>query len=237
MTARTKAAQTNGPSSRGASSADPRQAPAATSFAEGMANSSPSAGAVPGPRSAGVELASKPAPAPKLRPAEQSFADALADGKGETMAFLQTVWEEPMDVLKITGEVFVEDELKSFVAGMDIANTVASLSPSKEVQAMTTFVTKPMANAVDMFAGVVVGDEDRVKEAMKDTVVEMATDVAMGEVADVAGIKTTDGRVAPTIINGDWGISKTAMETTKNNIVLNGIGTLLDSLGPSYDAD
>lgn len=205
--------------------------PPGSSFSAGMATNAPSAGAVQGPKSAGQtsQLSSQaPASSPQaaaappkdLYPAEVVFEEAIAAGKSTAMAFGTAVLKEPMNVIKIMGEEFVKDELKSFVAGMDLANEIAALSPNSNVQNMVTFGTAPLANLVDIYAGLVVGDPQRVKDAVVDTVKETATDIVIGEVTDAAGIKTHDNRVSPKLLNSKMKISDAGMKVTANNLII-----------------
>jgi hypothetical protein len=117
------------------------------------------------------------------------------------------------------GEAFVEDELRSFVKGMDLGNQVASLSPDPTVQKITTFVTKPIANLVDITAGLIVHDDERVKAGLVDTVVETSTDLATGRITDGLHIKTSDARVSPFLMNRSGAVSDAALTAAMNNVI------------------
>lgn len=153
------------------------------------------------------------------------FDSAKSGGASATSAFLKTMWEEPGDLALMFTQGFVESELEPMTKVMAAGGTAAGLLPHPGMQAAAKTLSG-MATGTDFAVGLLRGDEEKITKTVRDFAIEQV----VSGVAGGAGIKSSDGRVAPMLMKADGAISKAAAEIFVNNALVTGGTKFLQGL-------
>ncbi|MFZ5479015.1 MAG: hypothetical protein ACOZNI_19750 [Myxococcota bacterium] len=197
-------------------------APATGAFAP---NGAPSTSAVNTTGPSDTQLSAAPSnakPASNVDIANAAFQESLRDGSTNLGALWDATKASPKGVGRLFLEAFVDSKLEPLTAPMHLGSTIAGMSPDPGLQ-LGSSILGYSANAVDASVGLITGDEQKTACA--------ASDILTSAVLDGSGIKTQDGRVSPTYLNGDGGISEAGQEVLTNNLAITAGGEAAGAVG------
>jgi len=157
--------------------------------------------------------------------AELHFEMQRISGSGELSSFFSTLVNEPRGLGRIFLEEFANSDLEPFIAPFEQASDLLAYSPDVRFQKMGIIVGQ-MAHGMNAFVGLVTGNEEKVKDAL----ISSGLDVTVDLVTKKFNIKTTDGRISSFYLNGSMRLSDTAKKVLVNNLIINESGNTLETL-------